>query len=185
MRICAAPECTNQFEPEWLGRAYRKYCCKACFYKREQKAKAATDDPDYFRCNTCQEVKHKDNFSRDKYQKTGYSYKCRSCQRQYMSQWMTEERAFAGYVRRHNITVEQCNEILADQDNICAVCDGDTRLTIDHDHSCCPRKYSCGECVRGLLCQGCNVALGCVEDDVDILYKLIDYLEKRMCYVQQ
>ncbi|MFE3547411.1 endonuclease domain-containing protein [Streptomyces kronopolitis] len=43
----------------------------------------------------------------------------------------------------------------------CAVCpvrhaDGDG-LHLDHDHTCCPGKgESCGQCIRGLLCWGCN-----------------------------
>jgi hypothetical protein len=37
-------------------------------------------------------------------------------------------------------------------------------ICVDHDHACCPDSMkSCGKCVRGLLCSGCNRALGIVE----------------------
>ncbi len=52
-------------------------------------------------------------------------------------------------------------------------------MNIDHDHACCPGSYSCGSCVRGLLCWACNVALGIVKDDPDVLKGLLAYLGKR------
>jgi len=37
------------------------------------------------------------------------------------------------------------------------------RVCVDHDHQCCPGSYSCGGCVRGFVCSGCNNAVGHVE----------------------
>jgi hypothetical protein len=37
-------------------------------------------------------------------------------------------------------------------------------IYVDHDHGCCRAKNrSCGKGVRGLLCHGCNIALGHIE----------------------
>lgn len=42
---------------------------------------------------------------------------------------------------------------------------GSRRLAVDHDHSCCPGKTSCGRCVRGLLCGPCNDHMGYLRDN--------------------
>jgi hypothetical protein len=52
-----------------------------------------------------------------------------------------------------------------------------SRPTIDHDHSCCPGRQTCGKCVRGLLCESCNHGLGQFKDSVEKLRGAADYLE--------
>lgn len=69
-------------------------------------------------------------------------------------------------------------EMVADQNGLCKACNRppDSRgLCVDHDHACCPAG-SCGQCVRGLLCNDCNTALGLTGDSVDRLEQLITYL---------
>lgn len=72
--------------------------------------------------------------------------------------------------RQHHITNDQYFELLLAQDGKCAGCGitlrdyglertdakGRGLFEVDHDHSCCPGKYSCGKCIRGLLCRSCN-----------------------------
>ena len=58
----------------------------------------------------------------------------------------------------------------------CAGCGKTQNLYVDHDHSCCPGTKSCGECVRGWLCATCNMGLGILQDDEEILSNLLEYL---------
>jgi hypothetical protein len=45
----------------------------------------------------------------------------------------------------------------------------DSVICIDHDHACCrDEKRSCGKCIRGLLCPGCNRALGIIESKYEM-----------------
>jgi hypothetical protein len=68
----------------------------------------------------------------------------------------------------------------AAQNGTCALCQrarGVKRnLAIDHDHSCCPGKTSCGACVRGLLCGPCNDVLATARDDPQYFARAIMYL---------
>lgn len=62
----------------------------------------------------------------------------------------------------------------------CQVCGSTKRLAIDHDHSCCStHKHSCGDCVKGVLCDLCNKAAGACGDDPDRLRKLADFKEQK------
>ena len=79
-------------------------------------------------------------------------------------------------------------ELLNLQGGGCAIC-GETpregrRLAVDHDHLCCDGP-SCGRCVRGLLCDGCNVTLGRVKDSRERLLAMIRYLDGYDCVVRE
>lgn len=54
------------------------------------------------------------------------------------------------------------------------------RLSVDHDHSCCPAPPICGKCIRGLICGLCNDIIGQVGDSrghaIERLHAYIDYL---------
>ncbi|NHO85124.1 hypothetical protein HA073_29340 [Micromonospora sp. CMU55-4] len=68
---------------------------------------------------------------------------------------------------RYGLTRERCQQILAEQNEGCAICGqppGDKALVIDHDHSCRPGRRSCGKCVRGLLCGPCNCGVGMLRE---------------------
>jgi hypothetical protein len=93
-------------------------------------------------------------------------------------------RTHISYAARFSISVDRLMEILAP--NVCANpgCGSKEKLCIDHDHACCPRDkfpnsqvYSCGECIRGLLCESCNHSLGRLQEDPRRIEGLLRYLE--------
>jgi Recombination endonuclease VII len=84
-------------------------------------------------------------------------------------------------VTKHGISVEKRDELLAQQGGKCKICPTvlteDMQKCIDHDHRCCPGLYSCGKCIRGILCVDCNVAIGRFKDNIEILQLAIVYLQ--------
>ena len=62
----------------------------------------------------------------------------------------------------------QKQQLLSDQNGLCAICKSSTNLVVDHDHST-------GK-VRGILCRNCNIGLGMMKDSPDILRAASLYL---------
>ena len=75
---------------------------------------------------------------------------------------------------RYRLTMKQYRDLISKG---CAICGTLENPCIDHDHKCCPTKgKSCGKCIRGVLCDPHNRALGLFNDDVDLLRMAIFYL---------
>ncbi len=107
--------------------------------------------------------------------------RCVQCQREfelmYTSRSDVRERIRMKTVGvNYNISTAQWQQLMKRQNGKCAGCDlvfGNERWNcacVDHDHET-------GE-VRGLLCTQCNLALGHVKDDPEILRKHILYLRR-------
>lgn len=71
----------------------------------------------------------------------------------------------------YKLTLEQYEELSKDG---CAVCGTFEKLCVDHDHNCCPGKYTCGQCVRGVLCSKHNKGEGAFET-IDEIVSLLAY----------
>lgn len=84
----------------------------------------------------------------------------------------TKNLARVNRLRTYGITLEVYEEMLAAQNNCCAIC-GNTpngrTLSVDHDHE--TKKP------RGLLCLTCNTAIGYLQDSPDILRQAALYLD--------
>lgn len=146
-------------------------------------------------CRKCHEEKPVTEFYR---KKDGLQPNCKTCVDEYQkatrASWSPERReAQKLYAReyqrrtakdrnakRHGLTLEEYEEIIEAQEGACLACEtklGELRHTaIDHNHRHCPGDRGCRECVRGILCSNCNLALGHVKDDPERLLMLYDYL---------
>ena len=120
-------------------------------------------------CNKCLRDQPLDQFYPSKKSKDGIDTWCKDCH-------------FAKKLRRqYKLTPESYGAILDSQGGVCAICKtppSSKRLSVDHDHSCCPGEVTCGKCVRGLLCDGCNWWLGLINDDLTRLTEAEQYLRR-------
>lgn len=75
---------------------------------------------------------------------------------------------------KYGMTPEDRDTMLTWQGGVCAICGTDNPgrngWQIDHCHN--------SNTVRGILCLGCNISLGLMDDNVDNLKKMIQYLER-------
>ncbi len=77
---------------------------------------------------------------------------------------------------RYSIPPAEYRELWLRQRGLCAICQRFKANSVDHDHACCDGPYSCGKCVRGLLCRTCNTILGRWRDDQETFLRAAEYL---------
>lgn len=80
--------------------------------------------------------------------------------------------------RTYNITLEQYNKLLQEQNHCCNICGAHESnfkksLAVDHCHNT--------GVVRGLLCKNCNTGIGNFYDNVDIMKRAIEYIMRYKC----
>jgi hypothetical protein len=138
-------------------------------------------------CTICKQEKHVTEFGVHRSRKDGRPSQCIACRRidqttRYHSDPIKERNRD---LQRFHITHDDYEALLKLQGGVCALCKqpetsrngyGLKRLSIDHDHKCCPGRGSCGQCIRALLCTKCNQGLGYFDDDPDLLEAAAAYL---------
>lgn len=103
---------------------------------------------------------------------------CRSCISTHRKLWKqnnpekVKEYRFKQRLKQYDLTLDEYEEMVKDQDGLCAVCLRELPLAVDHDHN------ADWMLVRGLLCQSCNLALGLLEDNIEALQRAIAYLTR-------
>jgi hypothetical protein len=169
----ACKECRAGYRRSWSGQRLVRL-------REDARAEMGTTQT----CVRCEKVKPLCDFPAHPTSRTGVSKKCREC----IARDATKEvklTAVPGY--RHDRTLrrsygigrEEYLTILEAQGGVCAICrkperrkiarGKPTNLCVDHNHRT-------GK-IRGLLCAGCNAAIGHLNDDIAVVVALIDYLK--------
>lgn len=83
--------------------------------------------------------------------------------------------------RNYNLTLEEYNKMVDTQNNLCYIC-GKTETSL-RCKARTPKDLAVDHChktgnIRKLLCTRCNQSLGRMEDSIDLLQAMIDYLKE-------
>lgn len=127
-------------------------------------------------CSLCKQSKPIDLFKKSR---GGRGVYCKSCAVLVTKKWREDNRekflslAWDRTLRvRFGISSKNYSDIFDYQGGVCAICknvnrDGN-RLAVDHCHK--------SGLIRGLLCKRCNLAIGFLDDNTDIIQSAASYL---------
>lgn len=126
------------------------------------------------RCCICKEEKELKHFGICNRNKIPYDNSCKDCKRKKRKDKWTDTKN-NDLKKKYKISFSDLLEMKKKQNYKCAICGCDEKeiikgLAVDHDHNT--------GLVRGLLCGGCNIALGIVGDSKEHLLAMISYLDK-------
>lgn len=142
-------------------------------------------------CKKCKIKKQFKDFTKDKNYSGGTRHICKKCaalnQKRYWSNNPDQYKKHLKRVKeydaiykqrlvRHNLPSNTYDSMLSKHGGLCWACKDRAANSIDHDHSCCDKQFSCGNCIRGLLCGQCNTALGLLQDSEEKIRSLLEYL---------
>lgn len=146
-------------------------------------------------CSKCNLHLPLEDFHKNKKYKDGREYWCKDCTSKRMKQQYEDnidarrtasllsyhknkdlEKIRARNIRRrYKLSVDEYDRMMLEG---CYVCGSLENLVVDHDHNCCSGKETCGNCIRGVLCWGHNIADGQFKSTEEIER----YLEYRRNY---
>jgi len=165
-RICR--KCCNEYTIDSFpfSNGYRLNTCKMCLAK-DQKIRRGKNKEGYRLYQRNFYAKNKDRIN--SHTKT----------RREMDRFQFALRNGKHYAKKNgyvpcSATVDELKESFTGKCCLCGVpeCECEKHLRMDHDHIT-------GQ-FRGFLCHNCNVALGLLKDDGDLMRRAADYVEKHL-----
>lgn len=124
-------------------------------------------------CSKCDRLKSVNQFYKRSASADGYQARCKRCSSENATEWSrknyTSDFGRTKHLKKYGLTPAEYDAMLDIQQGKCLTCGrADVKLNVDHCHT--TNK------VRGLLCNGCNTALGLVKEDITVLNNLIQYI---------
>ena len=142
------------------------------------------------RCTKCKQLRLLSEFTKNKNAKDGLQWTCKPCAKKYYrihkikilenckkckgTESAKLKTRNTDLKRNFGITLEQYDEMLENQNGVCAICGGinfdGRRLAVDHNHKT-------GK-IRDLLCMNCNHFIGQAKENIIVLQSAINYLKR-------
>ena len=107
--------------------------------------------------------------------KKGLYSRCKTCKNKYNKKWKKDNPNWQKnnkLQKKYNISFEDMNNLLDEQNNKCKICGRE----FNGIESCVDHNHKTGK-VRGMLCHACNMGIGYLKEDKNILKNAIKYLE--------
>lgn len=131
------------------------------------------------KCTICKESKEIIYFTKNKSRKNGIENYCKNCKSKMSLKYQNSIKGKntireAHLKRKYNLTLNEYNNMLNLQNNKCKICLNNNldkrakHLVVDHNHD--------NGNIRGLLCTKCNAMIGLANDEINLLFSAIDYL---------
>jgi hypothetical protein len=153
-------------------------------------------------CTGCDTTKEITEFTKDKYDETGYTYRCKKCRAEVSLKWnkanpekvkeanlknREKRKAFysspegvlssrrAHLKRMFGLSLEDYDIMSEKQNHQCAIC-GRPEMNNKNKVLCVDHNHTTGE-IRALLCGLCNSGLGKFLENKQLLMNAIKYIE--------
>lgn len=156
-----------------------KSCCKSCcrkdrkeLHKKRKDIYLSQSDPRM--CNFCKIIKDISEYYVDYTRKDGVDINCKKCSNKLKYKKNKDNPLYKKLTKKSylkikfGITPEEYSILKEKSGGVCAICNQNKELCLDHDHIT-------GK-IRSMLCSHCNMAVGLFEENPQYLLNAVDYL---------
>lgn len=188
--VCKQDKDRNEFAKANKARDGLQSSCKQCSNLRHQRLRDERRPnrvrqgayyilPEQKRCPKCGRTLPIDHFALREDGRRPVA-RCRECIQKVHQEWSDRNPHASRYRNlkvKYGITREEYEELEKKQQGLCGICGKPERsnrskyLSVDHNHTT-------GK-VRGLLCFACNTALGKMEEDLERMQRMIQWVQNR------